>query len=98
MSQVNSITFTDDKYYVDKYDVNGKEKTTQQLWKDVSDFLRLATKHGYVCKIWDDDTNIIVIEYSYKDPEYGGPYLEWLNDDEADLVDNFRASNNESTT
>lgn len=49
-------------------------------------------------KIWDDDTNIIAIEYSYKYPEYGGPYLEWLTNEEADLVDNFRASNNESTT
>ena len=51
MSQVNSITFTDDKYYIDKYDVNGKEKTAQQLWKDVSDFLRLATKQGYVYEL-----------------------------------------------
>lgn len=92
MNKINSITFTTDKYFTDRYDLDGKEKLVQQLWKDVSDFLRLATKQGYVCKVYDDDVNIIVVEYSYKDPEYGGPYLEWLDDDETDLIDNFRNS------
>lgn len=95
MSKINSITFTTNKYFIDKYALDGKEELIQQLWKDVSDFLKLATKHGYTCKIYDDDVNIIVIEYSYKDPEYGGPYLEWLNDDEVDLIDNFRNSSEE---
>lgn len=92
MEKFNSIVFTTDKYHVDKYDSNSKEKLVQQLWKDVSDFLRLATKQGYVCKVYDDDTNIIVVEYNYGDAEFGGPYLEWLEDDEADLIDNFRNS------
>ena len=92
MSDFNTIVFTDKHYYVDRYDPNGKEKTVAQLWKDVGDFLRLATQQGYVCKIWDDDSSIIVIEYSIKDEGFGGPYLTWLSDEEADLVDNFRYS------
>lgn len=92
MNRISSITFTTNKYYVDKYDSNGREKLVQQLWKDVGDFLRLATKQGYACKVYDDDVDIIVVEYSYKDLEYGGPYLEWLDDNEVDLIDNFRNS------
>lgn len=92
MSDFSTIVFSDNRYFVDRYDPNGKEKTIAQLWKDVGDFLRLVTQQGYVCKIWDDDNNIIVIEYAMKDEEFGGPYLTWLSDEEADLMDNFRRS------
>ena len=92
MEKFNSIVFTTDKYYADKYDSNSREKLVQQLWRDVSDFLKLATKQGYVCKVYDDDTDIIVVEYSYKDPEFGGLHLTWIDDEEADLIDNFRKS------
>lgn len=90
MVKVNSIVFTTDKYFIDKYEVNAEEKKTQLMWNDISTFLKLATKQGYVCKIYDDDTDIIVIEYWYAKPDFGGPYLEWINDEEADLLDNFR--------
>ena len=90
MVKANSITFTTDKYYVNAYEANSKEKKLQMMWNDIGTFLKLVTKQGYVCKIYDDDTDIIVIEYWYSNPDFGGPYLEWINDEEADLLDNFR--------
>ena len=92
MTKVNSIVFTADKYFVEKYETNAEEKKVQMMWKDIGTFLKLATKQGYVCKVYDDDTDIIVVEYNYGDPEFGGPYLEWLDDDELDLVENYRSS------
>ena len=92
MAKINSIVFTADKYYVEKYETNAEEKKVQMMWKDIGTFLKLATKQGYVCKVYDDDTDIIVVEYNYGDPEFGGPYLEWLDDDELDLVENYRSS------
>lgn len=92
MAKINSIVFTADKYFVEKYETNAEEKKVQMMWKDIGTFLKLATKQGYVCKVYDDDTDIIVVEYNYGDPEFGGPYLEWLDDDELDLVENYRSS------
>ena len=95
MVKVNSIVFTADKYFVDKYETNIEEKKVQMMWKDISTFLKLATKQGYVCKVYDDDTNIIVVEYEYSNPEFGGPYLEWVTDEEYDLLENYRSSTND---
>ena len=92
MVRVNSIAFTTDKYFVDRYETNAEEKKVQIMWNDISTFLRLATKQGYTCKVYDDDTNIIVVEYEYSNPEFGGPYLEWVTDKEYDLLENYRCS------
>lgn len=94
MTKVNSIAFTTDKYFVAKYEANAEEKKIQMMWQDISNFLSILTKQGYACKVYDDDTNIIVIEYEYSNPEFGGPYLEWLDGDELDLVENYRLSTN----
>lgn len=90
MTKVNSVTFTTDKYFVAKYETNAEEKKIQMMWQDISNLLRILTKQGYVCKVYDDDTNIIVVEYNYGDAEFGGPYLTWIDDEEANLIDNFR--------
>lgn len=92
MSTYNTIVFSINRYAVTGYDQEREKGVSEQLWRDVADFLRLATQQGYVCKIWDDDIGIVVIEYYHADKEYGGPYLEWLTDEEADLIDNFRHS------
>ena len=92
MTKVNSIAFTTDKYFVAKYEANAEEKKIQMMWQDISNFLSILTKQGYTCKVYDDDTNIIVVEYEYSNPEFGGPYLIWIDDEEADLIDNFRNS------
>lgn len=92
MTKVNSIAFTTEKYFVDRYETNAEEKKVQMMWNDISTFLRLVTKQGYTCKVYDDDTNIIVVEYEYSNPEFGGPYLEWVTDKEYDLLENYRCS------
>lgn len=91
MIKVNSIVFTTDKYFVDRYETNAEEKKIQMMWNDIGGFLRLVTKQGYACKVYDDDTNIIVVEYEWSDPDIGGPFLEWLDDDELDAVESYRA-------
>ena len=92
MVKVNSIAFTTDKYFVTKYEANAEEKKIQRMWQDISNLLSILTKQGYACKVYDDDTNIIVVEYDYSNPEFGGPYLTWVDDEEADLIDSFRNS------
>lgn len=91
MVKVNSIAFTTDKYFVDRYETNAEEKKIQMMWNDIGGFLRLVTKQGYTCKVYDDDANIIVVEYEWSDPDIGGPFLEWLDDDELDAVESYRA-------
>ena len=46
---------------------------------------------------YDDDVNIIVINYEYSDG-MGGPYLMWLTDDEVELVQNFRDKEEDKST
>lgn len=84
---VNSIAFTDERY-----------SDVDEMWNDISKTLQILFRQGYKCEIYDDDVNIIVINYEYADDGMGGPYLMWLTDDEVDLVQNFRDNEEEKST
>ena len=76
---VNSIVFTEDKY-----------SSLDDMWAEIARTLQTLIRQEYKCEIYDDDFNVIVINYEYADSGMGGPYLMWLNDDEAELVETFR--------
>lgn len=82
----NSIVFSDEGY-----------SDTDEMWEDISKTLQILFRQGYKCEIYDDDVNIIVINYEYSDG-MGGPYLMWLTDDEAELVQNFRDNEEDKST
>ena len=59
------------KTYIDEFD----------MYRDISDFMRIAIKNGYQMKVWSDELTI-VIEYNYKDVGMLGVSLAWLDEDE----------------
>lgn len=82
----NSIVFSDKEY-----------SDTDEMWEDISKTLQILFRQGYKCEIYDDDVDIIVINYEYSDG-MGGPYLMWLTDEEAYLVEQHRNSEKNGST
>ena len=82
LSKYNTISFCSNDYrkpdpenfgktYIDEFD----------MYRDISDFMRIAIKNGYQMKVWSDELTI-VIEYNYKDVGMSGVSLAWLDEDE----------------
>ena len=84
---VNSIVFTDEGY-----------KDSVEMWDDVRATIQVLIRQGYKCEVYEDDTDIIVINFEYADDGMGGPYLMWLTDDEVEMVQNFRDNEEEKST
>ena len=95
LRKTNYITFTTEKYFVDQYTKNPREEKRALMWRDIAKLLQILTSQGYVCTVRDDDTDIIVVEYDYDNYEYGGLHPIWCNDDEVDLLDNYRLGEND---
>lgn len=59
-----------------------KEEFGDQLWNKVGEILAILTKAGYMAKVFDDEPawEIIVIEFGYKNEEWG-PELLWIDTD-----------------
>lgn len=85
MKEVNEIVFT-------------RSDCGDELWYCVAEQLKLLCKAQYVATVYDDDNDIIVIKYSYKDEAYGTPLPEWLTPDEREKVYDIRANNKNSET
>lgn len=95
MIHVNTVVFTTDKYFVDDYSHDKEEERVKMMWKDIASFLRILTVQGYYCKVDIDEVDTVVVEYDYADDGMGGPYLQWLTDEECDVLENFRNSSTE---
>ena len=61
---------------------NDSEYDKIAMWSDIADVIRILMAQGYQCRIYEEDFHIVVIEYNYKDENYGGPTLEWVGEDE----------------
>lgn len=85
---MQSIVFSKDKYN------NDRDKMYQAIAKQ----LALLMENDYVCKIYDDDIDIIVIEFGYDERKcrYGADELLWLNQDEIDNLILFREQEREN--
>lgn len=66
-----------------------KYKDREELYNAIATQLMLLMDNEYVCKIYDDDKDIICIQYAHNNniDDWGSPYLEWLNDKEVDLIE-----------
>ena len=83
MSKVNHITF----------DINTYNKDRSKLFQAIGKQLDLLTENEYVCKVYYDDVGIFVIEFELDQRETWvcAPELMWLDEDEVDAVERFRA-------
>ena len=61
-----------------------------KLWEAVSQQIKILVKSGYILQVYDDDIDIIVIKYAYKDEDLTSYRLEWLTDEEVDYIDDLR--------
>ena len=95
MVHVNTVVFTADKYFVDYSVRNKDEERIKLMWKDISDLLKILTSQGYYCKVDSEEACTAVVEYDYAEDGMGGPYLQWLTDEECDVLENFRNSSTE---
>ena len=84
----NTIVFTRECYNNDR----------DQLYQAVAQQLRLLMENNYVCKVYDDDVDIIVIEYEHderKEP-WGVTDLVWASSEEVDYLINRRIEEQET--
>lgn len=79
----NSIVFSKDHY-----------STREEMFQEVAVQLAILMKGNYVCKVYDDDADIIVVEYEHNNrvDYWGGPDLEWLSEEESDMLESCRAA------
>lgn len=98
-------TDTDDNCVaVDKFDIkpsiDGKiciatqesRITKDELYKDLATILELLLKHQYVCKVRQEEQDILIIEYTHDEAieGWGCPQLCWLTPEEVDLIEDNR--------
>lgn len=82
MNKVNEIIFSKDRYG------NNREK----MFQAVAQQLMILFDNDYVCKVYDDDFDIIVIEFGHDERRdaWGCDELLWLTPEEIEAVENFR--------
>lgn len=89
MTKINYIAFSIDRYN------NDRDKMFQAIAKQIA----LLTENEYVCKVYDDDCGVVVIEFELDQRQeyYGCPMLMWLEEDEVDVIEAYRADKENDT-
>lgn len=79
---MNTITFSIDNY--------GGSK--QKLFEAVGKQLALLLENEYVCKVYDDDVDIIVMQFNHDEHKdyWGCETLEWITPDELEFIERLR--------
>ncbi len=74
---------------------NDREKMYNAIAKQIA----LLMENEYVCKVYDDDTDIIVIQFEHdnKKDDWGGEYLFWLTEEEVNLIERYREKDEPQT-
>ena len=54
----------------------------EEMYKDISDFIKLLLKYENTCKIYLDEQGIVVVEYGHDNRAdyWGSPNLKWVTD------------------
>ena len=77
---------------------NTIEEARDLMWRDIAKFLQLLSKQGNIAVVYDDDVDIIVIQYDHYESrgnEWGVPNPHWVNDEEFEEILISRDSNDE---
>lgn len=72
----NSICFNIDSYKNKYLEI---EDARSEMFDDISKFMSILVKNGYMCKFYCDEPYLenYVIQFDYKDEEICGGSLEW---------------------
>lgn len=72
----NSICFSIDSYKNKYLEI---EDARREMFDDISKFMSILVKIGYMCKFYCDEPCLenYVIQFDYKDEEICGGSLEW---------------------
>ena len=64
------------------------------MWKDISNFLQILLSNDYLAVVYDDDTDIIVVQYEHnnKQDDWGSYNPYWITEDEYYSVEESRIS------
>ena len=93
----NSFSFCRDNYLKHSDCLRKDCVDYDSLYKDVSEFIRIAIANDYQLKLWSDEYTLC-IEYNYNDPGLSGVTLEWISDDEYIVNESEMRYNDESDT
>ena len=88
MSKVNTLVICKDNFE-DEFD----------FYEEINTATKLLLNNDYIITIRYDanekEMGIVVIEYEAAEKSWGCPYPHWLTLDEAELIENFRKSDEE---
>ena len=91
MMKINSVVFSLDRYNGDR----------EKMYAAIAQQLMLLIENNYVCRVSDEDCGIVAIEFEHDNRKdyWGSPELYWLNEDEVELVMDYRYNKeNENVT
>lgn len=88
----NSVKYETIVFSKDRYN-NDREKMYAAITKQ----LMLLMENDYVCKVYDDDTDIIVIQFEHNERKdfWGVSDLVWVTPEEAEMLEANREDNSE---
>ena len=72
-----------EKFQTIVFDIN-KYENRDEMWKDIATLLRIIVKNEHICEVYDDDTDIIVVNFGHdeKKDAWGCAYPHWLTEEE----------------
>lgn len=87
MNKVNEVVFTKDVY----------DGNREKMWQRVTEQLKILLEQEYVCKVYDDDIDIIVIQYSHDEKKegWGDYYPYFLSRKQVEAVEDYNATHEE---
>ena len=73
--------------------VLSRDQHGDKLWEEVANILRILTRNEEICVVYDDDTDIIVIQHEHNDKGSAGMYWGvtnpyWLDPKDIEYLEN----------
>ena len=76
-----------------------RDQHGDKLWEEVATILRILTRNEEICVVYDDDTDIIVIQHEHKDKGIGDDYWGvpnpyWLEPEDVEYLESREEATN----
>ena len=93
--QYSEIVFALEDYR-EKITTSDLEARTM-MWQDIAKQLEILTKNNYVAIVYDDDVDIIVIQYEHDEhiEPWGCANPYWLTEEDVELLEQAKTINSE---
>ena len=71
--------------------IKDKYESDSEMWDAISLFIQMLMVNNNICAIYDEGV-VVVVEYGHDErlDYFGGPSPVWLEEDEQELVYNYR--------